>query len=156
MEYKTPLIEFQSELYKMLSDKDELDFPVYDAGIAAEDILVSFKDLEHTKFGVIADLFCIQDHAKADAIIWKLNVRIEMISTYRGRMKIADMIHNLGSCITRNEDTLDHNLQQYGYSLVKVNIGDANIGTATHDGGLTWQNGFLNLTFWLSQIEFEQ
>lgn len=151
--YNPPIIVFQEELYKLLSDKDELSFPTYDSGVPADDILAQFENLNDIKFAVISDVSCNQTHSKTDAIIWHIGVRLEFISTYRGRKKIAEMIQEVGNAVTRTEHAFGNNLFENGYALVRINIGEAVMGSSSHDGGIAWQNGYLIIDYWLSQIE---
>ena len=151
--YLPPLIPFQSELYKLLSDPDEVDFVVYDSSITAEDIYLKYRDMDSVKFGVIADLSCSQTHAKADAIIWQMTTRIELFSNYRGRLRIAEMIQAIGNAVTRTEQAFSSNLAEKGYAVVRLDVGEAVIGSALYDGALTWQNGYITLHYWLSQLD---
>ena len=43
MIFKAPLIAFQSELYAMLSNADEMTFSVYDSSMTISEILNSLK-----------------------------------------------------------------------------------------------------------------
>lgn len=151
--YLPPIIPFQSELYKLLSDPDEVDFTVYDSSITADDIYSKYRNMDSIQFGIIADLSCAQTHAKADAIIWQMTTRIELFSNYRGRLKIAEMIQSIGNAVTRTEQAFSANLSEKGYAVVRLDIGEATIGSSYYDGALTWQNGYIILTYWLSQID---
>lgn len=151
--YLPPLIPFQSELYKLLSDPDEVDFVVYDSSITADDIYSKYRNMDAVKFGIIADITCNQTHAKTDAIIWQMTTRIELFSNYRGRLRIAEMIQAIGNAVTRTEQAFSANLVEQGYAVVRVDVGEATIGSAYYDGALTWQNGYITINYWLSQLD---
>ena len=81
MIFKAPLIAFQSELYAMLNNADEMTFSVYDSSMTIGEILNSLKNQEVVNYGVIADVSCSPSSAKADSVMWRVNVRIELFST---------------------------------------------------------------------------
>ena len=54
MIFKAPLIAFQSELYAMLSNADEMTFSVYDSSMTIGEILNSLKNQDVVNYGVIA------------------------------------------------------------------------------------------------------
>lgn len=153
MIFKAPLIAFQSELYAMLSNADEMTFSVYDSSMTISEILNSLKNQEIVNYGVIADVSCSPTSAKADSVMWRVNVRIELFSTYRGRKQVADMINAIGSVATQYADVFDANLAAKGYRLIKMEAGESVIGGAVEANGIVWQNGYINLNYQLYQLD---
>lgn len=153
MVFYAPLIPFQSELYKLLAKADEMNFSVYDSALTVAEILGSLKNQEVVNYGVIADISCTPSSAKADSVMWRVNVRVELFSTYRGRKQIADMINLIGSVITSYRDAFEANLAFKGYSVVDQKIGESVIGNAIEANGIIWQNGYINLNYQLYQLD---
>ena len=151
--FAPPYTELQSEFYKLMTNADEMDFDVYDSGLSIQEILGSLKNMSSINYGVIADITGNQTAAKTDAIIWQMNIRLELFSNYKGRKKIADMINTVAKVVTQYQDAFNANLCQKGYFVVRTQIGESAIGSAIGDGNLTWQNGYLTITYFLSQLE---
>lgn len=152
MIFNAPLIAFQSELYSMFSNADEMTFAVYDSALTVNEILDSLKEQEIINYGVLADVACTPSSAKADSIMWRVNVRIELFSTYRGRKQIADMINLIGSVATQYQKEFDANLAAKGYRLIRMEAGESVIGGAIEANGIIWQNGYINLNYQLYQL----
>ena len=152
MIFNAPLIAFQSELYSMLSNADEMNFEVYDSALTVDEILASLKEQEIVNYGVLADVACTPSSAKADSVMWRVNVRIELFSTYRGRKQIADMINLIGSVATQYQKEFDANLAAKGYRLIRMEAGESVIGGAIEANGIIWQNGYINLNYQLYQL----
>ena len=152
MIFNAPLIAFQSELYSMLSNADEMTFDVYDSALTVDEILASLKEQETVNYGVLADVACTPSSAKADSVMWRVNVRIELFSTYRGRKQIADMINLIGSVATQYQKEFDANLAAKGYRLIRMEAGESVIGGAIEANGIIWQNGYINLNYQLYQL----
>ena len=152
MIFNAPLIAFQSELYSMLSNADEMTFDVYDSALTVNEILDSLKEQEIVNYGVLADVACTPSSAKADSVMWRVNVRIELFSTYRGRKQIADMINLIGSVATQYQEEFDANLAAKGYRLIRMEAGESVIGGAIEANGIIWQNGYINLNYQLYQL----
>lgn len=155
MNFKTPFIEFQSELYSLLTKADEMEgMEVFDSSSAIEDVLETFgDDYQSIKYAVISDITCTPSSAKADTIIWHITARIELFSTYHGRMEIAKMTNQIGSVATRYIDAFNANLYEKGYSVVRMNVGDCVTGSAFYNLGYKWQNGYMNLEYYVVQNE---
>lgn len=153
MKFSAPFYEFQEELYALLTKADEMDFQVFDSAMTVNEISEQLKNLSEVKFGVIADVSAAPTSSKVDAIIWAMSVRIELFSNYRGRKKIAEMINKIGSVATEYLEAFDSNMMPKGFSVVRMSIGESTIGSATGNGSLIWQNGYINLTYYLSQLE---
>lgn len=153
MIFATPFIPFQTELLKMLTNADEMSFSVYDSCMSVSEILESLKTLEDIHYGVIADVSCTPASAKADSIMWRVNVRIEVFSTYSGRKQVAEMINAIGSVATQYAEIFNINLQPKGYSVIRQEVGESVVGTALAANGLTWQNGYINLVYHLYQLD---
>lgn len=152
MIFNAPLIAFQSELYSMLGNADEMTFDVYDSALTVNEILDSLKEQEIVNYGVLADVACTPSSAKADSVMWRVNVRIELFSTYRGRKQIADMINLIGSVATQYQEEFDANLAAKGYRLIRMEAGESVIGGAIEANGIIWQNGYINLNYQLYQL----
>ena len=152
MIFNAPLIAFQSELYSMLSNADEMNFEVYDSALTVDEILASLKEQEIVNYGVLADVACTPSSAKADSVMWRVNVRIELFSTYRGRKQIADMINLIGSVATQYQKEFDANLAAKGYRLIRMEAGESVIGGAIEANGIIWQNGYINSNYQLYQL----
>ena len=152
MIFNAPLIAFQSELYNMFSNADEINFAVYDSALTIDEILSSLKNQDIVNYGVIADISCTPSSAKADSVMWRVNVRIELFSTYRGRKQIADMINLIGGVATQYQKEFDANLATKGYRLIKMEAGESVIGGAIAANGIAWQNGYINLNYQLYQL----
>lgn len=153
MIFKAPLIAFQTELYKLLNNADEMNFAVYDSALTIDEILGSLKQQHVVNYGVLADISCTPSSAKADSVMWRVNVRIELFSTYRGRKQIADMINLISSVVTQYQKEFGINLHYEGYDLVRMEIGESVIGGAIAANGITWQNGYINLNYQLYQLD---
>lgn len=153
MIFKAPLIAFQSELYAMLKNADEMNFDVYDSAMTIAEILNSLKNQETVNYGIIADVSCSPSSAKVDSVMWRVNVRIELFSTYRGRKQVADMINLIGSVATSYQETFDANLRAKGYRVIRMEIGESVIGGAIEANGIVWQNGYINLNYQLYQLD---
>ena len=155
MDFKTPFIEFQSELYSLLTKADEMEgLEVFDSSSAIEDILDTFnEDFESIKYAVISDITCTPTSAKTDTIIWHITARLELFSTYRGRMDIAKMTNLIGSVATKYQTEFNANLYDKGYNIVRMNIGDCVTGSAFYNLGYKWQNGYMNLEYYICQNE---
>lgn len=152
MKFTTPFYVFQSELYKLLTNADEMDFNVYDSALSLEEINKSLKQCEKVMYGILTDVSGTPTSAKTDAIIWKMSVRIELITNYKGRKPIAEMITKIGEVATAYLDIFDINLSGRGYSVVRMELGQSVIGSAITDGAITWQNGYITLNYYLSQL----
>lgn len=153
MLFKIPLIPFQSELYKLLSDRDDgVQFPVFDSGLSLDEILPQLKELAEVEFATVADISCSQSSAKVDVIRWTMSVRIELFSTYKGRKRVAEMMNTVGEVVTKFKRPFGANMAAKGYNLVEVTVGESVIGTPVTAGGVTWQNGFITLNYQLAQI----
>lgn len=154
MVFKIPLIPFQSELYKLLSDvEDGVKFPVFDSGLSLDEILPQLKEMSEIEFATVADVSCRQSSAKVDAVRWSVSVRIELFSTYKGRKRVAEMMDTIGTVTTKFQRAFGANMAAKGYDLVEMSIGESTIGTPVTAGGVTWQNGFISLNYLLAQIE---
>lgn len=154
MIFKIPLIPFQSELYRLLSDtEDGVGFPVFDSGVSLDEILPQLKSMAAAELATIADVSCSQSSAKVDAIRWMVNVRIELFSTYKGRKRVAEMMNAIGFTVTKFQNAFGANLAHKGYDLVDVSVGESIIGTPITEGGITWQNGYITLRYQLAQID---
>ena len=153
MVFTTPFFAFQSELYKLLTNADEMDFPVYDSSLSLQDITKQLNFQGEVNYGIITDVTGTPTSAKTDAIIWKMSVRIELFSNYRGRKRIADMITKIGEVTTQYIEPFNINLAKNNYSVVRMVIGQSTIGPAINDGAINWQNGFINIEYYLSQLE---
>ncbi|MCQ2363180.1 MAG: hypothetical protein MJ041_02495 [Acidaminococcaceae bacterium] len=154
MVFKIPLIPFQSELYKLLSDvEDGVKFPVFDSGLSLDEILPQLKEMSEIEFATVADVSCSQSSAKVDAVRWSVSVRIELFSTYKGRKRVAEMMDTIGTVTTKFQRAFGANMAAKGYDLVEMSIGESTIGTPVTAGGVTWQNGFISLNYLLAQIE---
>lgn len=153
MIFTTPFIPFQSELISLLTKADEMTFEVYDSGLSIDEILGPLQSLSNVHYGVIADISCTPDSAKADSIMWRVNVRVELFSSYKGRKQVAEMINLIGSTVTKYAEAFDQNLSVKGYSVIRQEIGESVIGAAVFMNGLTWQNGYINLNYYLYQLD---
>ena len=153
MVFAPPYTELQTEFYKLMTNADEMDFEVYDSGMSIQEIMGSLKLMNTINYGVIADITGTQTAAKTDAIIWQMNIRLEMFSNYKGRKQIADMINTVAKVVTTYQNEFNANLCQKGYFVVRNQIGESAIGSAIGDGNLTWQNGYITITYFLSQLE---
>ena len=155
MNFKTPFIEFQSELYSLLTKADEMEgLKIFDSSSAIDDILESFDDnFKDIKYVVISDITCTPTSAKTDTIIWHITARLELFSTYHGRMEIAKMTNTIGSVATNYLEAFNSNLNEHGYSVVRMNVGDCVTGSAFYNLGYRWQNGYINLEYYLYQNE---
>ena len=80
-------------------------------------------------------------------------MRLELFSTYKGRKQVADMINTIGNAVTKYAEVFDRNLQGKGYGVIRQQIGESVIGAAIFMNGLTWQNGYINITYYLSQLD---
>lgn len=152
MKFTTPFYVFQSELYKLLTNADEMDFSIYDSALSLEEINKSLKQCDKVMYGILTDVSGTPTSAKTDAIIWKMSVRIELITNYKGRKPIAEMITKIGEVATAYLDIFDINMSGRGYSVVRMEIGQSVIGSAIADGAITWQNGYITLNYYLSQL----
>lgn len=152
MKFTTPFYVFQSELYKLLTNADEMDFNIYDSALSLEEINKSLKQCDKVMYGILTDVSGTPTSAKTDAIIWKMSVRIELITNYKGRKPIAEMITKIGEVATAYLDIFDINLSGRGYSVVRMELGQSVIGSAITDGAITWQNGYITLNYYLSQL----
>ncbi len=154
MVFKIPLIPFQTELYKLFSDRDDgVGFPIFDSGLSLDEILPQLKEMTEVEFATIADVSCSQSSAKVDTIRWSVSVRIELFSTYKGRKRVAEMMNAIGTTATKFQGAFGSNLSAKGYDLVEMSVGESIIGTPVTAGGLTWQNGFITMNYLLAQIE---
>lgn len=153
MIFKIPFIPLQSEIYKMLTNADEMNFDVYDSAYGIEEIVEPLKSLDEINFGVMADVSCTQSSAKTDSVMWNVNVRIDLFSTYNGRMRIAEMANTLGDVVTRYEETFATNLSLNGYDVTMSSIGETVIGSTVMAYGLQWQTGYINLNYRLYQLD---
>lgn len=151
MEFKTPLIPFQKEFYRLMTTAGTISFSIYDSSVNIEELQNSLKNLDEVNFGVISDLSCVPTSAKVDTVIWKVTVRVELFSSYRGRMKVAEMINKIGCATTDNEELFSVGLQTSGYSVTRMEIGESVIGSAVQSGALTWQNGYITVSYWIYQ-----
>lgn len=152
MIFTTPFIPFQSELIKMLTSADEMTFGVYDSALTVEEIMKDLQTLNTVQYGVIADISCTPTSAKTDSIRWRVGVRIELFSTYKGRKQIAEMINTIALVASKYRLVFDANMQGKGYAVVRENIEESTIGPAIIANGLTWQNGYINLSYELYQL----
>lgn len=153
MVFAPPYTELQTEFYKLMTNADEMDFEVYDSGMSIQEIMGSLKLMNTINYGIIADITGTQTAAKTDAIIWQMNIRLELFSNYKGRKQIADMINTVAKVVTTYQNEFNANLCQKGYFVVRNQIGESAIGSAIGDGNLTWQNGYITITYFLSQLE---
>ena len=153
MVFAPPYTELQTEFYKLMTNADEMDFEVYDSGMSIQEIMGSLKLMNTINYGVIADITGTQTAAKTDAIIWQMNIRLELFSNYKGRKQIADMINTVAKVVTTYQNEFNANLCQKGYFVVRNQIGESAIGSAIGEGNLTWQNGYITITYFLSQLE---
>lgn len=153
MIFNTPFIAFQSELLNMLMNADEIDFSIYDSCLSIDEILADLKILDNVHYGIVADVSCTPSSAKVDTIMWLVNVRIEVFSTYKGRLQVAEMINTIGNVATKYVDVFSRNLNDKRYSVIRQEIGESTIGPALTANGLTWQNGYINLKYYLSQLD---
>lgn len=156
MVFSTPFIAYQSELYALLTNADEMaDLKFFDSCTSIDEILESLDQQKNIQFGVIADISCNQTHTKTDLPFWNVSVRLELFSNYSGRMQVAEMINLIGSVATKYEKAFRINLSQKGYYMHKMNIGESVIGNAIADGSIKWQNGYITLNALLEQIKEE-
>ena len=81
-----------------------------------------------------------------------MTVRIELFANYKGRKPVADMITKIGEVATSYLEPFDINLSNRGYSVVRMEIGQSVIGSAITDGAIVWQNGYITLNYYLSQL----
>lgn len=153
MIFKAPLYAFQSEFNKMLTHADEMDFSVYDSGMSISEILADLQHRANVHYGVIADISAVPTAAKVDAIVWMITVRIELFSNYNGRKQINDMIQTVANVATAYKDVFTSNLEGKGFSLQRLEPGEIVIGSALADGATIWQNGYITLNYYLSQME---
>lgn len=153
MVFAPPYTELQTEFYKLMTNADEMDFEVYDSGMSIQEIMGSLKLMNTINYGIIADITGTQTAAKTDTIIWQMNIRLELFSNYKGRKQIADMINTVAKVVTTYQNEFNANLCQKGYFVVRNQIGESAIGSAIGDGNLTWQNGYITITYFLSQLE---
>lgn len=152
MKFTTPFYVFQAELYKLLTNADEMDISIYDSALSLEEINGLLKQQQSVKYGIITDISGTPTSAKVDAIIWKMTVRIELFANYKGRKPVADMITKIGEVATSYLEPFDINLSNRGYSVVRMEIGQSIIGSAITDGAIVWQNGYITLNYYLSQL----
>lgn len=152
MVFELPFIAFHSELYNLLTMADEMNFGVYDSSLGIDEIVEPLKTLEEINFGVISDVTCTQTSAKTDSVMWTVNVRIDMFSTYKGRKRIAEMANTIGSVATQYADAFNINLGKKGYSVIKQDVGESLVGSATIAYGLQWQTGYIKLQYQLYQL----
>ena len=152
MVFEIPFIPFQSEIYSLFTKADEMNFDVYDGAIGIEEIVEPLKTLEEINFGVIADVSCTQSSTKTDSVMWNVNVRIELFSTYSGRMRIAEMANTIGNVVTKYVEPFNVNLSQKGYSVIKADIGESFVGSTMFAYGIQWQNGYINLNYQLYHL----
>lgn len=156
MVFSTPFIAYQSELYSLLTNADEMaDLKFFDSALSIDEVLDSLDQQENVHFGIISDISCNQNHTKTDAPFWNVTVRLELFSNYSGRMQVAEMINLIGSVATKYEDVFRHNLTAKGYYLHRMNVGESVIGSAIADGPIKWQNGYITLNALVEQIEEE-
>lgn len=71
MKFTTPFYVFQAELYKLLTNADEMDISIYDSALSLEEINGLLKQQQSVKYGIITDISGTPTSAKVDAIIWK-------------------------------------------------------------------------------------
>lgn len=156
MVFSTPFIAYQSELYALLTNADEMaDLKFFDSESSIDEILESLDQQEIVQFGVISDISCIQNHTKTDAPFWNVTTRLELFSNYKGRLRVAEMINLIGVVATKYEEVFKHNLIGKGYYMQRMNIGESVIGSAISDGHTVWQNGYITINALLEQIEEE-
>lgn len=153
MVFDPPIIPFLTELNTLFLKADEMSYEIYDSGISIQEIAGKLKNMDTVNFGVITDVSCVPESAKYDTILWRMQVRVELFSTYKGRKQIADMIRDVGTVATKYLDAFSKNLHHTGYKVVRMNITDTAIGSSNYDGALTWQNGYITLQYYLSQLD---
>lgn len=153
MIFTTPFIPFQSELIKMFTSADEMTFGVYDSALTVEEIMNDLQTLSTVQYGVIADISCTPTSAKADSIRWRVGVRIELFSNYKGRKQIAEMINTIAMVASKYRLVFDANMQGKGYAVVRASIEESTIGSAVIANSLIWQNGYINLNYELYQLD---
>ena len=152
MKFSTPFYVFQSEFFKLMTNADEMDFSIYDSALSLEEINKSLKQCDKVMYGILTDVSGTPTSAKTDTIVWKMTVRIELITNYKGRKPIAEMITKIGEVATAYLDIFDANLSGRGYSVVRMELGQSVIGSAITDGAIVWQNGCITLNYYLSQL----
>ena len=152
MKFSTPFYVFQSEFFKLMTNADEMDFEIFDSGLSLKEINKLLKQQQTVRYGILTDISGTPTSAKVDAIVWKMTVRIELLTNYKGRKPIAEMITKIGEVATAYLDIFDANLSGRGYSVVRMEIGQSVIGSAITDGAITWQNGYITLNYYLSQL----
>lgn len=153
MIFSTPFIAFQTELISMFTQADEMSFSIFDACMTVDEIMDALKNLSDIHYGVISDVSCIPSSAKADSIMWRVKVRIELFSTYSGRKQVAEMVNTIGSVATQYQNVFDARLRAGGYSVIRQEVGESVIGSAIVANGITWQNGYINLVYHLYQLD---
>lgn len=153
MIFSTPFIAFQTELISMFTQADEMNFSIFDACMTVDEIMDALKNMSDIHYGVISDVSCKPSSAKADSIMWRVNVRIELFSTYSGRKQVAEMVNTIGSVATQYQNVFDTRLRAGGYSVIRQEVGESVIGSAIVANGITWQNGYINLVYHLYQLD---
>lgn len=153
MIFSTPFIAFQTELISMFTQADEMNFSIFDACMTVDEIMDALKNMSDIHYGVISDVSCKPSSAKADSIMWRVNVRIELFSTYSGRKQVAEMVNTIGSVATQYQNVFDARLRASGYSVIRQEVGESVIGSAIVANGITWQNGYINLIYHLYQLD---
>lgn len=148
---KTPLIPFLSEFYTMLTNADEVDFGIYDSGTDIKEILGQLRNIETVQFGIIGNVTCQPIESKTENS-HRVSVTVELFSTYRGRLKIGEMINTLSQVVTKYEEVFRQNFYSTGFSLVNIDVVETSLGNSYNDSGIVWQNGSIRINYYISQL----
>lgn len=144
MIYRSPLTELQRALYKTLSSH-VVGYQVYDSATPIEELVEQYKGLEAIGLAIINDLSIRPTPYKSDALLWDADLRIDLFSNYRGKLKINEMIDDMMTILTSCPLELD------SFTVMNVDISNANVGAGLRQGPITWQQGYVEVSFKISQ-----
>lgn len=153
MSYKVPFFAVQSALYSALSGSD-IGINWFDAGVSTEEIADFYKDQGEYAYGIIGASDA-DANANKDAVVWTMNLDLEVYSNYKGRKAVTNTLESLLNFFADSGtwDEMNTNLEPDGFMLVSVTVSRLRVNLPVYGDTGVWQSGATTVRLLVSQKE---
>ena len=154
--FKLPFVAVSKALYGALTDKVcDVGLSWFDSAVPIDEINNNFKTQAEFAYGIFgaSKVDCLDTKT---AVIWDVDIQLEVYSNYRGRKIVAEKLEAVMNYFSRDKDTgykvLQAILNTQGYVIVQIEAGDIGINLPVYSDNGVWQSGGIRLTLRLQQL----
>lgn len=138
--YECPFSELQKGVYKLLSDSIT-DYEIWDDATPIEELESKYGGLDDAKFGLLREVTGVPSVTKVDTLIWDVNMQIYLISNYRGKKVVNEMVNDVCTVLTACVVPMDN------FKPLMAKIASVSMTAEKSSGNFTWHIAAVDVNF---------